>query len=70
MLEPQHLGNAFALICDPSAIANAIDKSRRWQLKSRVCRPLDRPARSRVSPELAQFDAMIEAESATLQRDD
>ncbi|MFN0161264.1 MAG: hypothetical protein ACKVQQ_08545 [Burkholderiales bacterium] len=70
MLEPQHIGNAFALISDPTTIANAIEQSRRWQLKSRVCRPLDRPARSRISRELAQFDAMIEKESATASRDD
>lgn len=70
MLEPQHLGNAFALISDQTAIANAIEQSRHWQLKSRVCRPLDRPSRNKLSRELAQFDAMIEAESAKAQRDD
>jgi hypothetical protein len=64
MLDPNRLGNAFALIADPATVRRAIDQASRWQIKSRVCRPLDRPSRARLSRELAQFDAMVEAENA------
>jgi hypothetical protein len=66
MIESRTSGSApnpFAFLGDPQAVASAIEHARRWQLKSRVCRPLDRPSRARLSKELAQFDAMIEAEA-------
>jgi hypothetical protein len=55
--------NPFAQMGDPDAIAAAIKRAQSWNLKSRVCHPLDRPSRVRLSKELAQFDAFIEAES-------
>jgi hypothetical protein len=55
--------NAFALMSDPEAVAAALKRARAWNLKSQICHPLDRPSRARLSKELAQFDAFIDAES-------
>lgn len=55
--------NPFALMGDPDAIAAALARAKSWNLKSRVCHPLDRPSRARLSKELAQFDAFVEAEA-------
>lgn len=55
--------NPFAHMGDPDAITAALKRAQSWNLKSRVCHPLDRPSRVRLSKELAQFDAFVEAES-------
>ena len=56
--------NPFAQMGDPDAIAEALRRAKSWNLKSRVCHPLDRPSRARLSKELAQFDAFVDAEAA------
>ena len=62
-LEFRNVANPFALMGDPDAVAEALKRAKAWNLKSRVCHPLDRPSRARLSSELARFDAFVEAES-------
>ena len=62
-IEPGSVPNPFALMTDPDAVATALARARNWKLKSRVCHPLDRPSRVRLSREQAQFDAYVEAEA-------
>ena len=62
-IEGRNVSNPFALMGDPEAVAAALKRAKSWNLKSRVCHPLDRPSRARLSKELAQFDAFVEAES-------
>ena len=54
--------NPFALMGDQNAVRAALDCAKRWNLKSRVCHPLDRPSSARLAPELARFDAQVDAE--------
>lgn len=62
-IEGRTVSNPFALMGDPEAVAAALKRAKSWNLKSRVCHPLDRPSRARLSKELAQFDAFVESES-------
>ena len=55
--------NPFAQMGDPDAVADAIRRAAQWNLKSRVCHPLDRPSRARLSKEQAKFDATVEADN-------
>jgi len=64
-IEGRNVSNLFALMGDSDAVAAALKQAKSWNLKSRVCHPLDRPSRARLSKELAQFDAFVEAESGT-----
>ncbi len=64
-IEGRNVSNPFALMGDPDAVAAALKRAQSWNLKSRVCHPLDRPSRARLSKELAQFDAFVEAESGS-----
>jgi hypothetical protein len=42
-------GNPFALMMDPEAVVQAIERSERLaRLRSRVCRPLDKPVLDRT----------------------
>ena len=44
MTTPQTVGNPFALMMDPEAVFAALARSDRLgRLKSRVCRPVDKP---------------------------
>ena len=56
--------NPFAHMGNPEAVAEALMRAKSWNLKSRVCHPLDRPSRKRLSKELARFDAFVDAEAA------
>ena len=64
-IEGRIVSNPFALMGDPEAVAAALKRAQSWNLKSRVCHPLDRPSRTHLSKELAQFDAVVEAESGS-----
>lgn len=55
--------NPFLMLGDAEAVNEALKRAKSWNLKSRVCHPLDRPSRARLSKELAQFDAFIDAET-------
>lgn len=54
--------NPFALMMNPEAIFAAMASSDRLtRLKSRVCRPLDKPLISRTDDDAAMFDEAVEA---------
>jgi hypothetical protein len=64
-LETRAPVNPFVMMGDAEAVAEALKRAKSWNLKSRVCHPLDRPSRARLSKELAQFDAFVDSESST-----
>ena len=58
--------NPFALMMDPDAVLRALEASDRLgRLKSRICRPLDKPLIARSADEVSAFDQAIEGEAAT-----
>lgn len=58
----QTVANPFALMMDPAAVIAAVERSDRLAtLKSRICRPLDKPLVSRNGDAVADFDAAIDA---------
>ena len=63
-IESQSAFNPFAQMGNPDAVAEALTRAKSWNLKSRVCHPLDRPSRKHLTRELAQFDALVDAEAA------
>lgn len=53
--------NPFALMMDPEAVVAAMESSERLNgLKSRVCRPLDKPLIPLVGSDTAAFDDDID----------
>lgn len=56
--------NPFALMMNPDAVVQAMERSERLaRLKARVCRPLDRPLIPRVrDASMAAYDAQIDAQ--------
>jgi hypothetical protein len=58
----QTAANPFALMMDPEAVLAAIARSDRLsRLKSRVCRPLDKPLIARADADAMAFDALVES---------
>jgi hypothetical protein len=58
----QIAANPFALMMDPASVIAAMERSDRLAtLKSRICRPLDKPLVARTPDALADFDAAIDA---------
>jgi hypothetical protein len=54
-------GNPFALMTDPAAVRETIDKSDALRrLSQRQCHPLDRAVIRSASAELAAYDAKID----------
>lgn len=54
--------NPFALMMDPKAVLEAMERSERLnRLQSRVCRPLDKPLIPLVSSEGQDFDREVDA---------
>lgn len=54
-------GNPFALMTDPAAVREMIDRSEALQrLSQRQCHPLDRAVIRSASAELAAYDAKID----------
>lgn len=54
--------NPFALMMDPQAVLEAMERSERLnRLQSRVCRPLDKPLIPLVSSEEQAFDQEVDA---------
>jgi hypothetical protein len=57
--------NPFALMMDPESVFRALESSDRLgRLKSRICRPLDKPLIAKSGDEVAQFDEAIEIDPA------
>ena len=62
MLKQSLYANPFALMMDPQAVLEAMERSERLnRLQSRVCRPLDKPLIPMVNGEAVTFDQDIEA---------
>jgi hypothetical protein len=60
----QHLpvSDPFALIMDPDAVFQAMERSDRLGgLKRRICRPLDKPLIPKVDDEAEAFDQEVDA---------
>ena len=54
--------NPFALMMDPQAVLEAMERSERLnRLQSRVCRPLDKPLIPMVGAEGQAFDQEVDA---------
>ncbi len=62
----QHQGlvaNPFALMMEPEAVFQAMERSERLnRLQRRVCRPLDKPLIPKIGDETDAFDQAVEAE--------
>lgn len=62
----QHQGlvaNPFALMMEPEAVFQAIERSDRLnRLQRRVCRPLDKPLIPKIGDEADAFDQSVDAE--------
>src|ERR1700761_5401173 len=58
-LQPNHFAHLFGGL----VVEEALKKAESWNEKSRVCRPLDCPNRSKRSADLAKFDASIDDEA-------
>jgi len=60
--------NPFALMMDPEAVFAAMAGSDRLaRLKSRICRPLDKPLIARADADAAAFDESVDA---TIEQED
>jgi hypothetical protein len=60
--------NPFALMMDPQAVVEAMERSERLnRLQSRVCRPLDKPLIPLVSDETARFDHDVDVAEVELE---
>jgi len=54
--------NPFALMMDPQAVVDAMERSERLnRLQSRVCRPLDKPLIPHVQGDRQAFDEAVDA---------
>lgn len=54
--------NPFALMMDPQAVLEAMERSERLnRLQSRVCRPLDKPLIPHVAGDRQDFDQAVDA---------
>jgi hypothetical protein len=59
--------NPFALMMDPQAVLEAMERSERLnRLQSRVCRPLDKPLIPMVGAEGQAFDTEVDANDIDL----
>ncbi len=62
----QHQGlvaNPFALMMEPEAVFQAIERSDRLnRLQRRVCRPLDKPLIPKIGDEADAFDQSVDSE--------
>jgi hypothetical protein len=62
MTTVQIAANPFALMMDPESVFAALAHSDRLaRLKSRVCRPLDKPLIARTDSDTAAFDNLVDA---------
>jgi hypothetical protein len=63
MAQLNPIPNPFALMMDPESIFRALEASDRLgRLKSRICRPLDKPLIAKRGDEVAEFDQAIEVD--------
>lgn len=63
--------NPFALMTDPGAVRQVVEKSEQLsKLSQRHCHPLDRPVIRSASAELAAFDSKIDRTTIYLPPED
>ena len=53
--------NRFALILDKDTIKAALEHAAKWNLKPRVCRPLDTYSGKGYNAELSRYDEAVDA---------
>ena len=62
MLPTQTLSNPFALLMEPEAVLQAMERSDRLsRLQRRICRPLDKPLIPHAADEVTEFDLAVDA---------
>lgn len=67
MLPTSTPSDPFALLMNPEAVVQAMERSDRLgRLQRRICRPLDKPLIPRVGKELADFDQEIDGSEVEL----
>lgn len=52
--------SSFAILFDPAVARAAAERAAQWNLPRHMCHPLDRYSGSRVSTDLATFDAAVD----------
>ena len=58
----QIAANPFALMMDPASVIAAMERSDRLAtLKSRICRPLDKPLVGKARDDVTAFDDAVDA---------
>lgn len=61
-MEHLPISDPFALMMDPEAVFQAMERSDRLgRLKRRICRPLDKPLIPKVDDEVESFDHEVDA---------
>jgi hypothetical protein len=66
MATPEILSNPFALMMNPAAVLEAVERSGRLErLQRRVCRPLDKPLIAKKEVEMNDYDRLIDDEIET-----
>jgi hypothetical protein len=62
MQQTRPIADPFALMMNPQAVIQAMERSDRLsRLQRRVCRPLDKPLIPIVSDDVARYDEEVEA---------
>ncbi len=51
---------SYAMLFDPMVARAVAERAAQWDLPRHICRPLDRYVGSRVSADLAAYDAAVE----------
>lgn len=63
MQHQELVANPFALMMEPEAVYQAVERSERLnRLQRRVCRPLDKPLIPKIGDEANAFDQSVDAE--------
>ena len=61
MNQPLSPLSSFAMLFDPSLALAAAKRAAQWDLPRHICRPLDRCVSTRLSADLASYDAAVES---------
>lgn len=70
MDKQQPVSDPFALMMDPQAVVQAMERSDRLaRLQRRVCRPLDKPVITPAGNEREAFDSAIDTQAEASEED-
>lgn len=62
MQQQEIIANPFALMMEPEAVVQAMERSERLKrLQSRICRPLDKPLIPKVGSDMDAFDNEVDS---------